>query len=325
MRVAAIDVGTVTTRLLVADVDEIGVRTVIRRTTITNLGEGVDASGLLSFEAIERTAATVADYKQAIDECAKERSVDRVVALTTSAGRDADNADEFVARLRDMGIQITVASGKREAELSFLGAASDFRGEDLLFVDIGGGSTELVFGRASAGNDPLAFEVDLRARHSFNIGCRRMTERFLKGDPPLHEELFAARTWAFETLKPFFEHCAIPCERLVAVAGTPTSVVAVRDALVPYDPQKVHGAQVTRDEFDRVARRMLSLPLKDRMRVVGIHPKRAGVFPGGAVIMGAVMDLANVTSFTASESDLLKGIVLEAARDFTGGAGKCAS
>ena len=318
MRVAAIDIGTVTSRLFVADVTESGLRTVVRRSVITNLGEGVDAAGMLSPEAIERTVETVAGYKRTIDECSADVAVDRVVALATSASRDAGNSDEFVRRLRDVGVELTVIPGEREAYLSFLGASSDFRDENLLFADIGGGSTELAFGRASTGDDPLVPEVDLRASHSFNIGCRRMTERFLKGDPPSIAELSDARNWAIEVLQPFFEGGRFACDRLVAVAGTPTSVVAVRDALVPYDSEKVHGAQVTRAEFDRVARRMCALPLADRMRVPGIQPKRAGVFPAGVVIMGAVMEFAGVDSFTASESDILKGIVLDAARSASG-------
>ena len=317
MRIAAIDIGTVTSRLFVADVDVSGMRTVLRRSVITNLGEGVDASGLLSSEAIERTVMAVAEYKRLIDECAAERPVERIVALATSASRDAENAGEFAARLQELGIELTVIPGQREAELSFLGAASDFRDEDLLFADIGGGSTELVYGRASTGDDPLVPEVDIRARESFNIGCRRMTERFLKSDPPSQEELSAAYSWAREILAPFFKGRSVTCGRLVAVAGTPTTVVAVRDALVPYDSAKVHGAQVTREEFDQVAQRMFALPLEQRMKVAGIQPQRAGVFPAGAVIMAAVMDLAGLARFTASESDILKGIVLDAARNLS--------
>ncbi len=314
MRVAAIDIGTVTSRLFVADVDASGLHTVLRRSEITNLGEGVDATGVLSSDAIDRTVATVASYRRAIDECSQNVPVDRVVALATSASRDARNADVFIGRLREVGVELAVIPGEREAYLSFLGASNDFRDEDLLFADIGGGSTELAFGRACAGDDPLVPMVDLRASHSFNIGCRRMTERFLKSDPPSDRELEEARAWARETLLPFFEGRSFACDRLVAVAGTPTSVVAVRDALVPYDSDKVHGARVTREEFDRVARRMFDLPLAERMHVPGIQPKRAGVFPAGAVILGVVMDLAGVDSFTASESDILKGIVLDAAR-----------
>ena len=219
-----------------------------------------------------------------------------------------------MSRLREVGVELSVIPGEREAALSFLGASNDFRNEDLLFADIGGGSTEMVFGRANGSAGDLVPDVAVRASHSFNIGCRRMTERFLAGDPPTKGELAAASAWAHETLAPFFE-TRNSCDRLVAVAGTPTSVVAVRDALVPYDSSKVHGSRVTRAEFDEVAKRMWELPLAERMEVAGIQPKRAGIFPAGLVILGAVMDLANLDGFTVSESDILIGIVLDAARN----------
>lgn len=314
MRVAAIDIGTVTSRLLVADVDASGVRQVARQSAITNLGEGVDATGELKPEAIDRTVAQVAEYRRIIDECAASIPVDRVVALATSASRDARNSDDFVSRLGDVGVELSVIPGQREASLSFLGASNDFRNQDLLFADIGGGSTELVFGRAEGTDGDLVPNLSLRDSYSFNIGCRRMTERFLAGDPPSKNELGTASAWAHETLAPFFQK-GNTCERLVAVAGTPTSVVAVRDALVPYDSSKVHGAHVTRVEFDEVARRMRELPLAERMKVPGIQPKRAGIFPAGLVILGAVMDLAHLDGFTVSESDILIGIVLDAARE----------
>ncbi len=315
MRVAAIDIGTVTSRLLIADVDASGMHQIERTSRITNLGEGVDASGLLLPEAIERTVKAVADFRRTIDECGRERPVDRIVAVATSASRDAGNAETFVARLREVGIELSVIPGQREAELSFMGAASDFLDEDLLFVDIGGGSTELVCGRAWARAGSLVPEVELSAYASFNIGTRRVTERFLKSDPPTEKELNAAHAWATEVLAPFFECPQAGWARLVGVAGTPTSTVAVRDGLVPYDASKVHGAQVSREEFDQVAHRLLALPLAQRQQVVGLQPKRASVFPGGLIIMDVVMHLAKMDSFTVSESDLLKGIILDTVRD----------
>ncbi|MDO5042353.1 MAG: Ppx/GppA family phosphatase [Slackia sp.] len=315
MRIAAIDIGTVTSRLLIADVDATGVRTVLRRSEITDLGVGVDETGCLREDAIERTVEAVSSYKQAIDECSHSVPVERVVALATSASRDASNAADFADRLRRVGVELSVISGEREAELSFLGASNDFRGEDLLFADIGGGSTELVLGRADASSGELVASVSMRAFRSFDVGCRRMTERFLRHDPPSAEELACARAWAKDELSGFFAGSGLRIQRLVAVAGTPTSVVAVRDALVPYDSSKVHKAQVTRSQFDDVRRRLSEMPLNERMRVPGIQPKRAGIFPAGALILDVVMELADVQDFTACESDILMGIVLDTARD----------
>ena len=311
MRVAAIDIGTVTSRLFVADVDQDGVKTVMRQCAITNLGEGVDATGYLSEEAIERTVSQVAQYRALVDECSADVPVDRLVALATSASRDAKNADVFVSRLRQVGVELTVIPGAREAELSFLGASNDFRGQDLLFSDIGGGSTELVFGRADAEPGQLVPQVSMADGFSFDIGCRRMTERFFVSDPPAPQEIQAAKAWAHEVLQPFFQN-GHRCERVVAVAGTATSIVAVRDKLVPYDSSRVHDAVVTREEFEDVSQLLFGLPLEERMKLPGIQPKRAGVLPAGMVILGTVMDLAGVDEFTACESDILVGIVLDA-------------
>lgn len=310
MRVAAIDIGTVSSRLLIADADADGVHPLVRRSAITDLGEGVDATGRLSEDAIDRTVEQVRAYRRLVDEA----SCDTVVAIATSASRDASNARVFVDRLRDVGVELSVIEGSREAELSFLGAANDFRGERILFCDIGGGSTELAYGAVGGASDALVPEVALEAFRSFDIGARRTTERFLRCDPPSPEELSAARRWAEDVLSPFFEGRAIRAQRLVAVAGTPTSVVAVRDGLVPYDSSRVHKACVSHEEFSAVAARMRSLPLAQRAAVPGIQPKRAGIFPAGALILDVVMGLAGVSSFTASESDILMGIVLDAAR-----------
>lgn len=314
MRVAAIDIGTVTSRLLIADVDHTGVHTVERTSVITNLGVGVDHTGMLDQQAIERTVAQVAQYKRDIDACAQAgKPVERIVALATSASRDAHNAEEFVGRLRDLGIELTVIPGEREAGLSFLGAANEFRGEDVVVSDIGGGSTEVVFGRADGAATDVVPKATIAARHSFNIGCRRMTERYFAADPPTKQELADARSWVMQEMKPFLSQ-GLPCERLIAVAGTPTSVVAVRDRLVPYDRTKVHKAVVTRAQLDEVTEQICSLPLEERKKVPGLQPQRALVFPAGLVILTATMDLLGVDSFTASESDLLMGIVLDAAR-----------
>lgn len=315
MRVAAIDIGTVTSRLMIADVDASGVSVAHRCSTVTDLGVGVDATGRLSEAAIERTVETIASYRAVIDAYSAQMPVDRMVALATSASRDAENASVFVGRLHDAGVELSVIPGSREAELSFLGAANDFRGENLLFADIGGGSTELAFGRADAPRNALVPDTEMHSFHSFDVGCRRMTERFLRHDPPSAEELRQARAWALDTLAPFFAGAPIKADRLVAVAGTPTSVVAVRDVLVPYDSAKVHKARVTREQFDDVRCRLSAMPLAERMQVPGIQPKRAGVFPAGALILDAVLELAELDAFTVSESDILMGIVLDAARD----------
>ena len=290
-RYAAIDIGTVTCRMLVADIDEAGALHELRREyAITNLGEGVDASGVLRPEAMQRVADVVARYQAILDACEPEDGGGiTVTAVATSASRDARNADEFVALLAEAGITLTVVPGEREAALSFAGASCDFAGERILVVDVGGGSTELVAGRAG--------EAPVQA-HSFDIGCRRVTEKFLEADPPSDEELGRARAWIAEEMRSYFDDLGaggFAPERVVAVAGTATSVVE-------------------RAVLDEVYAQLASVGLDERRRTAGLDPGRAPVIVAGLVILQVVLDLAGMPSFTVSESDILHGIVLEAAR-----------
>lgn len=307
-RYAAIDIGTVTCRMLVADIDEEGrLRELDREYAITNLGEGVDASGVLKPEAMSRVLDVVARYQEVLSGFERSGRPVRVTAVATSAARDARNAGEFERLLAERGIELSVIPGAREAALSFAGASCDFLGERLLVVDIGGGSTEVVAGRA--GGDPV------RAR-SFDIGCRRVTEKFLASDPPSDCELECARQWTREGMRPFFEELRASgffLDRLVAVAGTATTVVAVRERMRVYDTARVHKALVTRTDLDAVSERLQSVALSERERIVGLDPGRAPVIVAGMVILQTVLDLAGVDSFTVSESDILHGIVLDAA------------
>lgn len=307
-RYAAIDIGTVTCRMLVADIDEEGLlRELDREYAITNLGEGVDASGVLRPEAMSRVLDAVARYQEVLSGFERSGRPVQVTAVATSAARDARNAGEFERLLAERGIELAVIPGSREAALSFAGASCDFLGERLLVVDIGGGSTEVVAGRA--GGDPV------RAR-SFDIGCRRVTEKFLASDPPSDCELERARQWTREGMRPLFEELRASgffLDRLVAVAGTATTVVAVRERMRVYDTARVHKALVTRTDLDAVSERLQSVALSERERIVGLDPGRAPVIVAGMVILQTVLDLAGVDSFTVSESDILHGIVLDAA------------
>ena len=304
-RRAAIDIGTVTSRMLVADVDE-GRLTVLHRSYgITNLGIGVDATGVLAPDAIERTVSKIAEYLQLLDGFRTANQPDiPLMAMATSASRDARNADEFVGRLRELGVELSVIPGEREAALTFAGATAAFPGETLLVVDVGGGSTELIVGRA--GEEP-------RLVHSFDIGCRRVTERFLHSDPPAPDEIAQADAWMRAEFAPYFEELArmglVP-DRIVAVAGTATSVVSMEREMAVYDSSRVHGALITRAQLDAVCDRMVGMTVEERRHVVGLDPERAPVIAAGLLILQAVVDLAGTDGFTASESDILEGIVL---------------
>ncbi|MBQ9020405.1 MAG: Ppx/GppA family phosphatase [Eggerthellaceae bacterium] len=305
MRCAAIDIGTVTARLLVADVDALGMHELYRCSEIVNLGAGVDETGILAPDAIERVCAVVAQYRSVIDELSQDEPT-VVRCLATSASRDARNAGEFAARLAELGVELSVIPGEYEAQLSFLGASGDFAGERLLVVDAGGGSTELIAGVAGEG---------VVHSHSFNIGCRRATERLLKTDPPTPEEQAALAAWAHDEFKGFFDELDemgfVPA-RLVAVAGTATSAVSIDQAMDPYDPERVHGSAVSAETLEALIARLAGMPLEERMQVVGLQPKRAPVIVAGFIILQQVLKLSGLPTYTASESDILEGIILSA-------------
>lgn len=304
-RYAAIDIGTVTCRMLVVDVNESGLHELTREYVITNLGEGVDATGELKPEAMERVVRAIDGFLAVRDSLSTpDHPVVRTVAVATSAARDARNAADFAARLRERGIELSVIPGAREAALSFSGASIDFSGERLMVVDVGGGSTEVVMG--TGGAEPL------RAR-SFNVGCRRVTEKFLASDPPAPEELVRARAWIREQMASWFADQAkeaASLERVVAVAGTATTVVSIRERMETYDSSRVHKARVSRRDLLEVYERLAALPLSERKQVVGLDPKRAPVMVAGLLILLEVLDFAGIDAFTVSETDILHGITL---------------
>lgn len=294
--------------MLVADVDAQGeLHELDREYRIVNLGEGVDATGVLKPEAIQRTVDAVRDYLDVLERFRTLEHEDiRVIAMATSASRDAENADEFIGALANLGVQLTVIPGDREAALSFAGASCQFPRQPLFVVDVGGGSTEVVAG-VSGGE--VCFS------RSFDIGCRRVTERFLHVDPPAEKDLAEARAWVRETMAPYFDDVKesgfVP-SRLVAVAGTATTVVAIRESMAQYDTARVNGAVVRRVDLDEVYDQLRSVPLEQRQQIVGLDPGRAPVITAGMVILQAVLDLAELDSFTVSEQDILHGIILAA-------------
>ena len=309
-RYAALDIGTVTCRMLVADVDEVGVHELAREYAITNLGEGVDATGSLAPSAMERVASAIDGFLAVRNGLSTSTNpLKGTIAVATSAARDARNSADFVELLKSRGVDLSVIPGEREAALSFSGASLDFPGENLLVVDVGGGSTETVFG--VGGTSPSC-------GHSFNVGCRRVTEKFLESDPPAADEIERARRWVDDAFSPWFaervERVA-SIDRVVAVAGTATTVVSIREEMERYDSKRVHGARVSRDDLARIYDMLKALPLRERERVVGLDPKRAPVMVAGLLILQSVLDAVHADAFTVSETDILHGIVLAAARE----------
>jgi exopolyphosphatase / guanosine-5'-triphosphate,3'-diphosphate pyrophosphatase len=301
------DIGTVTCRLLLAQVDGMQLTELARRCEITNLGIGVDKTGVLREDAIQRVVAQIAEYVQVVNSFKTSQFPEiPIVAMATSASRDAKNSVVLVEKLRALGVELSVIEGQREAALSFRGASCGFEGENLLVADIGGGSTEIVMG--VGGQQP-------KLAHSFNIGCRRVTERFLGGNPPTAEECEAARAWARQQFAPFFAEAraqGIGISRIVAVAGTATSVVSIDKKMVEYNSAEVHKTTVPKQTLQRIYGNLRSLPLEQRKQVVGLEPARASVIVAGMGILLEVLEAAQCESFTVSESDILQGMILGA-------------
>jgi exopolyphosphatase / guanosine-5'-triphosphate,3'-diphosphate pyrophosphatase len=305
MRVAVLDIGTNSTRLLIADVDPStgGVRELLRRSTVTRLGEGVDAAGSLSAQAIERVLRTLADYRAAIDSHHCEANL----AVLTSAVRDASNGAAFAERLRgDFGLDARVLSGSEEAQLTFLGAMSGRPAptEPTVVIDIGGGSTEFVVGsRRTAG-----FHVSLPA------GVVRMSERHIHSDPPDPKELQSlaldTRTTFLEGLPPDVRG---PCSRGIAVAGTATSAAAMDQELDPYDPARVHGYELMLATVDLLLARLADMNEAQRRQVVGLDPARAPTIVAGMILLGEALRAFALEEVEVSEHDILFGGALRLA------------
>jgi exopolyphosphatase / guanosine-5'-triphosphate,3'-diphosphate pyrophosphatase len=280
--VAVIDIGTNTTRLLVAEVEDGQVVELERRTVITSLGQGVDSSGRLAQEAMDRVAEAIAVYREVIDRI----GVERVVALATSAMRDAENGPEFRDYLKQrFGIEPQTISGDEEARLTFLGATSN-RNDDreTLVIDIGGGSTEYVVGRP--GRDP-AFHV------STQMGSVRFTERF--------EDLEEMAAAVGETVPD------VSVEQGIAVAGTATSLAAIDGA------EQIHGYRLSLAACERMVAMLAAMSLEERRQVKGLHPDRAPTIVAGAVILTESMRALELAEVEVSERDILHGAALSAA------------
>ena len=308
MILAAIDLGTVTCRLFVAEVGEGIEREHARECMITNLGIGVSQTGVLREDAIARVVDCIAGYREQVDALAGELGVEAlpITAVATSAARDAKNSAALVEALAGVDVELNIIPGEREAQLSFLGASSEFPGEALAVVDVGGGSTEVIFGNAAVG---------VEFAYSFDIGCRRITEMFLPSDPPTAAEMATARDYLLESfaavLKPQLAKREL--QRVVAVAGTATSVVSVSEKMATYDSARVHKTVVSAGLLESVFHRLAALTEEERRQVVGLEPKRAPVIVAGMLILQCVLEVLEQPSFTVSESDILQGIVMDAA------------
>jgi len=299
----------VTTRLLVAEVGPEGVaEEVARSTDITHLGKGLTATGCLEYQAMRRVAKVVESYAELM----RALEVEVYTAVATSASRDADNGREFAAMLADRDVVTTVIDGVREAELAFVGATAELDGEGLLVVDCGGGSTELVFGSATSDEEGRRLEID--TAQSIDVGSRRMTELFLHSVPPERVALERAREWAVGELCGYFDRLEERPRTMIGLAGTATSLAAIKLELTESDAEKVHGYELTGPDLAGLLAMLADMPLAERREVVGLHPERAGVIVAGTLIFETVLALAGLASMVVSEHDILYGILLDTYR-----------
>ena len=286
--VAVVDIGTNTTRLLVAEVDDGEVVELERRTVITRLGQDVDATGRLADEAMERVAEAIAGYREVIDRVGAEK----VVAVATSAMRDSENGPDFRDYLKEKyGVDARTISGDEEATLTFLGATADRTDDrETVVIDIGGGSTEYVVGRA--GEEP-------RFHTSTQMGSVRFTERFLKSDPPSREEMAELAEAVRQTVPD------VSAEHAIAVAGTATSLAAIDGA------EDVHGYRLSLASCERIAAMLAGKNVEDRRKVDGLHPDRAPTIVAGAVILTESIRALGLQEVEVSDRDILHGAALK--------------
>ncbi|MFE7411966.1 Ppx/GppA phosphatase family protein [Streptomyces laurentii] len=302
-RVAGIDCGTNSIRLLVADVHpETGELIELdRRMTIVRLGQGVDRTGRLAPEALERTFAACRAYAAVV----KELGAERLRFVATSASRDAENRDEFVRGVVGiLGVEPEVITGDQEAEFSFTGATGELPGDDRrLVVDIGGGSTEFVVGVRH-----------VEAARSVDIGCVRLTERHVRHDPPTADEIAAIRADVRAAMDLAAENVPLTeAGTLVGLAGSVTTVAAIALGLPEYDSTKVHHSRISRARVDEVVARLLGSTHDERAAIPVIHPGRVDVIVAGALVLAEIMERTGAAEVVVSEHDILDGIALSVA------------
>jgi len=297
VRVAAVDCGTNSIRLLVADVDGGRKSDVHREMRVVRLGQGVDRTGELAPEALERTRVALVDYAATC----RDLDVERVRMVATSATRDARNRSVFHAMVRDvLGVEPEVVSGDEEAALSFDGATRglDPAGGPFLVMDIGGGSTEVVLGT-----------TQVEAARSVDVGCVRLTERHLSADPPTAEQVAAAEADVDAGLS--LVRQVVPVEKArtaVGLAGSVTTVAALALDLPAYDAHRIHLSRISAADVRAVADRLLAMPRAARAALPVMHPGRVDVIGAGALVLATLVDRLGLPEVVVSESDILDGI-----------------
>lgn len=301
VRIAAIDLGTVSSRLSLARLHDGVIVDARKHSVITDMGKDVDATGRFRADAIDRVADACRTFVQEAEEFG---AVATCVTLT-SAARDAENSEELLGRLRTLGLEPQVIPGEVEGRLTFYGVAHDFPGERIAVADPGGGSTEIVVGTY----DPAVPSIDVEHVQSLNIGCRRLTDRFFTADPPAQDEIDVAAAWSHEQFASYWDTFADRPDRFISVGGTVTTLVSLTYELEPYDSSFVHLRDLSLAEIEEQLRRMSALTVEEIRHLKGIQPQRAPMMLAGSIIMRELMRAGGYQTLTVSESSLLAGMV----------------
>src|SRR6202158_4556456 len=302
-RYASIDIGTNTVLLLIAERrEDASVSPILELAEITRLGRGVDRSGVLSAQGMEDTLRVLTRFADQ----ARQEGAGEIAVSATSAARDAMNGAVFLeAARRQAGVEPEVISGDREAQLTFRAVYDDFGRDDphhpLVMIDIGGGSTEIVFGSQDGGSG-IAF------RRSFDVGAVRLTERYLHADPVAQSEWDALLGYLRSALD---LPPVAPGFRFVGVAGTVTTLYTIQHRIEPYDAKRVHGGKLFRSELEELSDRLRRVPLAERLSVPGLDPKRADVICAGAAILQTAMELLKTEECLVSDRGLRWGLLLD--------------
>jgi len=300
LKLAAVDIGTNSTRLLVAEVSEKGqVKEVLKLGKVTKLGKGIKQTKRISPESMARTLDTLREFKKIIE----EHNVEKVIVATTEAARLAENAEEFIKGVRNLGFDIEILSDKEEAELVFKANLLSFniKGKDIMTVDLGGGSTEIVYGS----------EREVLFSKSLKFGVVLLNEEFLRSDPPKSEELKSLESYLRNRLlevKPYIGNSEF---EVFAVGGTITSVVAMEERMTVYDSQVVHGYKVTKDIVEKWYRKLTSMKEEERKNVAGLEKSRSDVIIPGLAFFKVFCEVFGKEKLTVSERGLLYGLLLK--------------
>ncbi|RJQ32404.1 MAG: Ppx/GppA family phosphatase [Actinobacteria bacterium] len=298
---AGIDIGTNSTRLIVADFKDGSYKTLHREARVTRLGQDVDKTSRLASEAIARTVEVIKDYTRIADKL----GAGVIRATTTSAARDAKNTGDFIDLVKaKTGIELEVLSPEKEAKLSFLGATYSTLPSSLstLVMDIGGGSTELILGSPR----------HVKFSFSKNIGCVRLYELFIENDPPISSEIEAIRNYVRDIYSKEINQIKKTGDfQLIGTAGTITTLAAINLGLKEYDPSIVHGSLLSKEKIDEILKQFLSMTLKQRKEIPVMEPGRADVIVAGTTIASTLLETLSVKKLIVSEADILDGIILD--------------